>query len=61
MHGNVAEWCADRYDPGNSTMFILRGGAFWDGAVRARCAARHSSLAHFRGPAYGFRVVLTAE
>ena len=70
MHGNVWEWCADRYDkdysagaksvdpqgPDSGTSRVLRGGCWNYGADGCRSAFRSwNSLGHWSG--CGFRVV----
>ena len=56
MHGGVAEWVADMYDPNyykdcpaqdppgpkNRAMYVIRGGAFNEPAEACRCARRHA-------------------
>lgn len=74
MLGNVAEWCADRYDdnyyrlsprvdptgPEQSVLpFVaLRGGSFLDGAAKTRSADRQRTFKDFSAAHYGFRVLL---
>jgi formylglycine-generating enzyme required for sulfatase activity len=74
MHGNVREWCADRYSkdyyqespradpqgpPTDPLNFrVLRGGSWEDEAKNNRSADRQQSLPNFRSKLYGFRVVL---
>ncbi len=69
-HGNVAEWCADRYGlypPGEATdptgpargaTYVLRGGGWTGGAGACRSAARDSASPTQRSTAIGFRVVV---
>jgi formylglycine-generating enzyme required for sulfatase activity len=69
MHGNVAEWCADVYDPayrptpdppdGAATLRTARGGSGFEPHERCRSAARAAIDTHQAGPGVGFRVVLT--
>jgi formylglycine-generating enzyme required for sulfatase activity len=69
MHGNVYEWCQDRYgpygsekgviDPLGSTQGIhrvLRGGAFNYPPKKARSANRNNFQPDYRSSDFGFRV-----
>ena len=73
MHGNVWEWCSDRYGPypttpvtdpkgassyRNSTM-IIRGGGWGDYAEACRSANRFHLKATVRQNNLGFRVAMT--
>jgi formylglycine-generating enzyme required for sulfatase activity len=72
MHGNVAEWCLDRYlaypakavtDPlgGATGDELARGGSYYSFGVDCRSAARWRLPVlpgGFRSPQLGFRVVL---
>jgi formylglycine-generating enzyme required for sulfatase activity len=73
MHGNVWEWCEDRYvpnsytrekqtDPSGSTSGkarVHRGGGWSSAAKRCRSAARIGrDPSSYRGSYLGFRVVL---
>jgi len=74
MHGNVWEWCKDRYgpdyyqkspadDPQGPTegkLRVLRGGSYYDVARGCRSAYRYGLLPGNRDYYYGFRVVLRA-
>jgi eukaryotic-like serine/threonine-protein kinase len=70
MHGNVWEWAADwkgsyssdkRQDPLGPTSGVLRvvrGGGYWNSAVRARSSCRDWDLPGDRWQFRGFRVVV---
>jgi hypothetical protein len=57
LHGNVWEWCDDRFDPNNqATGRRVRGGSLIDADPRCR-AAYFSGLAQaLRGANHGFRL-----
>jgi formylglycine-generating enzyme required for sulfatase activity len=71
MHGNVYEWCQDRYGvypkvekaiidpvgPPTGDDRVLRGGGFNSDAKGCRTAIRIHARADFRGSNLGFRVV----
>ena len=73
MHGNVREWCADRYrssyfgapsdgrpvKSGTTTLRVARGGSF--GTIAAYCRSAHRAAVEgaTRNRHHGFRVVLT--
>jgi formylglycine-generating enzyme required for sulfatase activity len=71
MHGNVWEWCEDRYGtyPTGSVMDpkgpevglarVLRGGAFLSSESATRCSARSKNLPTSKGIAIGFRLART--
>jgi len=72
MHGNAAEWCADRFDdgyygrspaenppgPNQGNERVIRGGSWADYPVDCRVSARGHAPPNDRGPHVGFRVVL---
>jgi len=72
IHGNVWEWCEDRYDekyhatspsaepkrPSSGTHRMIRGGSWNNAAGKCRSAARLRSAPDFRIHYIGFRVVL---
>lgn len=72
MHGNLYEWCADRYvkdypdvklDPyvkptASNQSRVLRGGAWASRVSECRSAARHSDGPDTRSHTIGFRIVL---
>jgi formylglycine-generating enzyme required for sulfatase activity len=69
MHGNVGEWCQDRFGaypagpvsdpagPGQGACRTFRGGSWADGAGACRSAVRNCQPADFRGNHLGFRLV----
>jgi formylglycine-generating enzyme required for sulfatase activity len=75
MHGNVWEWCHDRYqadlskdaidpvgleeDADGPANRVLRGGGWDRSAWHCRSAYRHSPTPDYRGSYMGFRVVRT--
>jgi len=70
MHGNVAEWCRDRYGPypsGNATDpqgpssgtdRVIRGGHWFTKASATRCASRSRFIPSSASDAIGFRLVI---
>ncbi len=69
MHGNVLEWCADRFsffDPirnivklplENEVQYVHRGGNWFSDPATAGCACRSGNPPSFRNSLTGFRVV----
>lgn len=73
MHGNVSEWCQDRYHAsykgaptdgstwltgGEENTFVLRGGSWYNSASYTRSAARRRFTPGYAFKgSYGFRVV----
>lgn len=70
MHGNVLEWCLDRYSlsmsssaatdpvgPTSGTLRVCRGGAWSSPASQCRSAARIYAQPSAAGNNYGFRVL----
>ncbi len=74
MHGNVAEWCRDNYqpsylhltdrDPGgpqSGWKRVHRGGAYFSPAAQCRSSARGSAYSQTIHPGIGFRLALRPE
>ena len=71
MHGNLFEWCADRFDrnyyrsspvddplgPQSGTYRVIRGGDWYSDARDCRSAFRYADVPEGRFYALGFRVV----
>ena len=55
MHGNVQEWCLDRY---GDSYRVLRGGAFCDKARLCRSASDNAAPSSNENYYYGFRLFL---
>jgi formylglycine-generating enzyme required for sulfatase activity len=75
MHGNVSEWCQDRYsnnykntpkdgsaqtETGNTDKRILRGGSWYSNPRYCRSAFRYFNLHDYRDFNLGFRVCCSA-
>ncbi|MGD8562147.1 MAG: formylglycine-generating enzyme family protein [Desulfarculaceae bacterium] len=72
MHGNLWEWCSDRYGPypkgpvtdpqggDEATSRIRRGGSFFGDAAALRCANRNYAYPSVRYRTLGFRLVRQA-
>jgi formylglycine-generating enzyme required for sulfatase activity/TolB-like protein len=62
LHGNVMEWChtapgAEPYATENGTgLRVAKGGSWFNGAGKARCASRLTFEADFRNNQLGFRL-----
>ncbi|MEO1844114.1 MAG: formylglycine-generating enzyme family protein [Akkermansiaceae bacterium] len=71
MHGNVWEWCQDRYAPypagsatdpqGTGTFHVIRGGSLSSSAVNTRGANRFDFFPGLTNGPLGFRVVLAPD
>jgi formylglycine-generating enzyme required for sulfatase activity len=71
LHGNVMEWCADRYGPypdegvtnpagpADGSLRVLRGGAWYGHGSDCRAAYRVRLAPGFRGDYTGFRLART--
>jgi formylglycine-generating enzyme required for sulfatase activity len=70
MHGNVWEWCSDRYGPyedgdlvdpinaSNDPRRVIRGGSWRHSADCCRSAHRNAALPDCRSDCLGFRLVM---
>jgi formylglycine-generating enzyme required for sulfatase activity len=73
MHGNVWEWCSDRYGeypkgavsdptgPKEGSDRVIRGGGWSGGAAFCRSATRGGDVPSVRGIGLGFRVALSSQ
>jgi formylglycine-generating enzyme required for sulfatase activity len=73
MHGNVWEWCSDRYGeypkvavsdpvgPREGSLRVLRGGSWCDVAASCRSAIRRRYVPSIRGNDLGFRLALSSS
>jgi formylglycine-generating enzyme required for sulfatase activity len=73
MHGNIMEWCADKYHDSylgaptdgsawsndRKPAYVLRGGCWYSKSSYCRSAARSNYTPDHRSPYFGFRVVCT--
>ena len=55
VHGNVWEWCLDRYSSGNSNR-VLRGGSYYLDASYCAFAYRSCNYPSYESSHYGFRL-----
>ncbi len=60
MHGNVWEWCENRYDRA-SVSRVLRGGSWFDLAHNCRAACRFYFAPDYGNDIVGFRLVLSLD
>jgi formylglycine-generating enzyme required for sulfatase activity len=70
MHGGVAEWCSDGYEPfsdrpqidprgrDGSLVRIVRGGSFEQSAEDCRSASRQAFPRNYKAEDVGFRVII---
>ena len=71
MHGNIWEWCQDRWDKNyyrnapavaaTGSLKMIRGGSWRDGAESARSASRRKLHPNLKRDDGGFRVVREEE
>ena len=64
MHGNVEEWCLDKYypkDASKNSPRVLRGGSWEGDDSYCRSAYRYYRAPDYANWSYGFRVVLVQE
>jgi len=58
MHGNVGEWCWDKFDPsGSGSARVIRGGSWNDYGLLLRSASRIKTRPETKSSVVGFRVV----
>ncbi len=57
MHGNVYEWCVDRFQNNSENGRIIRGGSWYDGPSYCRCAFMNWGRPEERYEIAGLRVV----
>jgi len=73
MHGNVWEWCMDKYGqyphdpvvdpsgPDEGELRVIRGGSWYMGASSCRSATRKGAEPETQESSLGFRVVQDIE
>jgi formylglycine-generating enzyme required for sulfatase activity len=73
MHGNVSEWCEDRYrdypqgslvdpqGPSSGALRVSRGGSWRSEPAFCRSGERDGFLSTFRCNYFGFRVALSIQ
>ncbi len=56
VHGNVWEWCSDRYDEKEPAR-VIKGGSWDDQGEYCQCSARHGSVPEDENDDVGLRVI----
>lgn len=59
MHGNLWEWCSDRYGSSGDELYVLRGGSWYDNPRYCRSAARDAGSPDTRSNRIGARLART--